>query len=102
MAAKDPFQVPVLTHATELPSPMADSLKITYWLSSRYPDLIPNERDPLIRRYLTELHALNYFSLSFPGRDHVAKGFETAVLRHLNEPSISDQYRRALEYKLGV
>ena len=81
---------------------MADSLDITFWLASRYPHLVPSENEALIRQYLMELHALNYFSLSFPGRDHVAKGFETAVQRRLDDPSTSDRYRKALEFKLEM
>ena len=81
---------------------MADSLDITFWLASRYLNLIPGESEALIRQYLAQLHALNYFSLSFPGRDHVAKGFETAVQRRLDDPSTSDRYRKALELKLSM
>ena len=81
---------------------MPDSLDITFWLTEYYPDLIPIESEALIRQYLAELHALNYFSLSFPGRDHVAKGFETAVQRRLDDPDTSDHYRKALEFKLSM
>jgi hypothetical protein len=55
-----------------------------------------------IHQYLTALHKVNYFSLSFPGRRNVAKGFEEAVQARLASPDISDRYRKALEFKLDV
>jgi hypothetical protein len=82
--------------------PMPDSLKQTYFLAERYPSLIPAAHDAQIRQLLRDLHALNYFSLSFPGRPHIAKGFEAAVLRRLEDPDISERYRKALEFKLNV
>lgn len=96
------IQVPVLTHATHLDAPIADSLEITFWLASRYPDLMPTKHEAEIRQYLVDLHALNYFSLSFPGRAHVAERFEAAVNRKLANPDIPHRYRKALELKLGV
>ncbi|KIV86884.1 hypothetical protein PV11_02466 [Exophiala sideris] len=98
----DHGQVPVLAHDSKLDRPIADSLEITYWLAARYSQLIPAEHEHEIRQYLKDLHALNYFSLSFPGRDEVAQGFENGVNRRLANPNISDQYRKALEFKLAV
>lgn len=63
---------------------------------------MPAEHEEEIRQYLKDLHALNYFSLSFPGRAHVAQGFEDAVNRRLADPDISNRYRKALEFKLTV
>ncbi|KAK5033476.1 hypothetical protein LTS07_003780 [Exophiala sideris] len=98
----DHGQVPVLAHDSKLDRPIADSLEITYWLAEKYPQLIPAEHKDEIRQYLKDLHALNYFSLSFPGRAEVAQGFENGVNRRLADPNISDQYRKALEFKLSV
>jgi len=95
-------QVPVLAHPSELDAPITDSLKITHWLARKYPDLMPVEHEAEIRQYLTDLHALNYFSLSFPGRPQVAQHLESTVQRRLQDSSISDRYRNALEFKLGV
>lgn len=81
---------------------MVDSLVITNWLAEKYPDLIPNEHEAQIRQFLIDLHALNYFSLSFPGRPQIAQQFEANVQRRLDDSSISDRYRKALEFKLGV
>ena len=55
-----------------------------------------------VHRYLTALHKINYFSLSFPGRPHVAKSFEDAIQKRLADPDISDRYRKALEFKLTM
>ncbi|KAI1614873.1 hypothetical protein EDD37DRAFT_404837 [Exophiala viscosa] len=95
-------QVPVLAHRSELDRPIADSVEMTLWLAARYPQLIPAVHEGEIRQYLKDLHALNYFSLSFPGRPEVAQGFEDGVNRRLDDPNISDRYRKALEFKLAV
>ena len=63
---------------------------------------MPSDKEEEIRQYLTDLHALNYFSLSFPGRPVIAKGLETSVSRRLEDPAISDEYRKALEFKLEM
>ncbi|KAJ9608388.1 hypothetical protein H2200_007376 [Cladophialophora chaetospira] len=95
-------QVPVLLSSTALESPMPDSLRMTLYMSTRYPELIPAAQDPQIRKLLVELHALNYFSLSFPTRPQIAKGFEAAILARLEQPDITDRYRKALEFKLDI
>jgi hypothetical protein len=81
---------------------MADSLKITFYMGSKYPDLIPDAHAANIRQFLIDLHGLNYFSLSFPGRPGVAQHIQNTVLQRLEEKSISDRYRKALEFKLKV
>jgi glutathione S-transferase len=84
-----------------LDKPIADSLDITHYLSNFYPSLIPTSQKEQITKGLQDLHALNYFSLSFPGRDHVAQGFKTAVFKRLSG-EISERYREALKYKLEM
>ena len=93
-------QVPVLT-SPSLDKSIADSLEITHFLAERYPSLIPASHEKEISCLLTELHALNYFSLSFEGKDYVAEGFKKSVLERLNG-DISPRYRDALTFKLGV
>ncbi|KEF62036.1 uncharacterized protein A1O9_00008 [Exophiala aquamarina CBS 119918] len=95
-------QVPVLAHSSKVDAPITDSLKITNWLATKYPDLMPTEHEAEIRQKLNDLHALNYFSLSFPGRPQIAQQLEANVQRRLQDSSISDRYRKALEFKLGV
>jgi glutathione S-transferase len=84
-----------------LDKPIADSLDITHYLSDFYPSLIPTPHKERITKGLQDLHALNYFSLSFPGRDHVAQGFKDAVMKRLGG-EISERYREALKYKLEM
>jgi glutathione S-transferase len=84
-----------------LDKPVADSLAITHYLASLYPSLLPPSHKERITKALQDLHALNYFSLSFAGRVHVAQGSKDAVMKRL-EGEISDRYREALKYKLEV
>lgn len=87
--------------STHLDKPIRDSLEITHFLAQQYPSLIPGKHKPEITQLLRELHALNYFSLSFPGRENVADGFKETVFKRL-DGDISDRYRNALTFKLGV
>ena len=80
---------------------MADSLEITHYLSKYYPSLIPVSHKDQINELLADLHGLNYFSLSFPGREQVAEGFRATINNKL-AGDISARYRDALKYKLGV
>lgn len=96
------FQVPVLANSAVLATPIADSMKMTIYMATLYPDLIPHERQEEIKALLTELHALNYFSLSFPGRPQMAEFLVGTVQKRLDNPGLSDRYRKALEFKLGV
>ena len=87
--------------STSLETPIADSLEITHFLAERYPSLIPASHKVQISDLLAELHALNYFSLSFTGREYVAEGLKQSVFRLL-DADISTRYRDALTFKLGV
>ena len=67
----------------------------------RYPQLLPEAHKTETMTLLADLHALNYFSLSFPDRPQVAQ----AMVKLLNDRlqgDISDEYRKLLEYKLEV
>jgi hypothetical protein len=92
----------VLINPKVLDAPMADSLKMTFYMGSKYPDLIPDAHAAEIRQFLINLHRLNYFSLSFPDRPGVAQYIQNAVLQRLEDKGISDRYRKALEFKLNV
>lgn len=72
------------------------------WLAERYPDLLPNSHREQICRLLRDLHALNYFSLSFLGRPQVAEGFKVAVQKRLDRTDISQRYRDALVGKIEM
>lgn len=93
-------QVPVLV-SDALENPITDSLQITHFLAARYPSLIPASHRAQITELLRDLHAINYFSLSFPGREYVVEGFKQNVSKLL-AADISPRYRDALIFKLGV
>ncbi|KAJ9618017.1 hypothetical protein H2204_013247 [Knufia peltigerae] len=92
-------QVPVLLTPAGQEGPITDSLEMTLYMASRYPSLIPSQYKEEIENFLTDLHALNYFSLSFPGRPQIAQKLVEAVQRRLDDPSISDRHRKAMEFK---
>lgn len=79
-----------------------DSLDITFWLCERYPSLRPREYAGEIDRLLRELHAINFFSLTFRNKAARAKAMEGGIIDRINEPGISARYKKALEYKLEV
>lgn len=84
-----------------LEKPIADSVDITHFLAERYPSLIPVSHNEQITKLLNDLHALNYFSLSFSGREYVAEGLKQSVIKRL-AGEVSPRYRDALTFKLGV
>ena len=92
----------MLFNPAVLGAPMPDSLRMTYYMAERYPGLVPDAHESQIRQFLGDLHALNQFSLAFPGRDRIAQGFQDNVLRRLADRNISDRYRKALEFKLTM
>lgn len=96
------MQVPVLTYPILLPSPIPDSLEITYYIATQYPSLIPDNHKAQIIELLKELHSINYFSLSFGSRPASADAQKAAVEQKLAQTGISEKYRKALEYKLTM
>jgi hypothetical protein len=84
-----------------LPKPIADSLEITFYLSKFYPPLLPASHEEQMATLLKDLHGLNYFSLSFPGRPNVAQSFKEAVEKRL-AGNISETYREALKFKIDM
>ncbi|KAK0112330.1 hypothetical protein ONS96_001578 [Cadophora gregata f. sp. sojae] len=95
-------QVPVLTHLSKLPNTISDSLDITYFIADNYLSLLPSDHKNEIIELLKELHAINYFSLSFGNRPASAKAQEAAVEKKIADPGISEKYRKALEFKLKI
>jgi len=95
-------QVPVLAPATQSSKAIADSLKITQELASKYPKLMPSEKKAEIKQCLEKLHALNFFSLSFFKEPEMAEGLLKAITEKLSNGNISDRHRKALEFKLKV
>jgi glutathione S-transferase len=95
-------QVPVLAGAALHPAPITKSLDITMYVAELYSDLQPTAHKQHIARFLHDLHAINYFSLSFGAKPQHASAMKDAVLQRMNEPSTSQRYREALEYKLKI
>lgn len=94
------MQVPALT-SPSIEKPLVDSLDITYFLMKRHPQLQPEAFGAVIASLLADLHAINYFSLTFQGRPSVAQDLFKAITTKL-EGDISTEYRKLLEYKLSV
>ncbi|KUJ08945.1 uncharacterized protein LY89DRAFT_598871 [Mollisia scopiformis] len=95
-------QVPVLTHPSRLPKPIADSLDITYYITTQYPGLVPESNKDQLIELLKELHRINFFSLSFGSRVGAVNAQKTAVEAKLAQTDISAKYRKALEYKKTI
>ena len=76
-------------------------MDITHFVMERYPRLLPEAHKTEIMALLADLHALNFFSLSFPGRPQAAQGLSKAITDRM-EGDISDKYRKLLEYKLTM
>jgi len=81
---------------------MLESLDITYYIAEHYLSLLLEEKKDQIIELLRELHDINYFSLSFGNKPAAANAQKAAVEEKLARPGISEQYRKALEYKLTV
>ncbi|ETI27195.1 hypothetical protein G647_09878 [Cladophialophora carrionii CBS 160.54] len=95
-------QVPVLGSPVAFSFPLAQTTAISKYIAERYPALHPPEHTDDIKRLLDEMHAMNFFTLSFVKSPKLASGFADAVLKRLANPDISDEYRKALEYKLMI
>ena len=93
-------KVPVLSNPTAFSFPLSQTAAISAYIAERYPSLLPGEHALEIKKLTDEMHELNFFSLSFRGSPELAKGFADAALRRLDDGSISEEYRKALEYKL--
>lgn len=102
LVAKMIEKVPVLSRIGGQEGNIPDSLKMTFHMTSNYPELMPAAHEKQIRQLLIDLHALNYFSLSFPGRPGVIQGIVDAIESRLDNPTISNRYRKALEFKLSM
>ncbi|ETS80556.1 hypothetical protein PFICI_08085 [Pestalotiopsis fici W106-1] len=92
-------QVPALT-GNDLPTPLTDSLDISYWLCNHFPGLLPEAHKPVIQQFLTQLHGFEGLSLSVPSKADRQEGVPNPSLDALLARSdITPEYKRALEYK---
>lgn len=85
---------------------MPDSRDITNYFSRTFPSLRPAGYEDQIDEMLDKIHApLPYFILSFGGghpADHVVKEFLPRIDGLLAREDLSEEYRRALEYKRSL
>ena len=93
-------QVPVLGNPAVFSFPMTQTSEISAFITERHPSLQPEKHAAEIRKLVKEMHELNFFTLSFRGSPKLATGFADAVLKRLDDKTISDKYRQALEYKI--
>jgi hypothetical protein len=93
------IQVPALT-SPSLPEPITDSLEITTFLTKKYPGLVPEAYSESILALLTELHEIQPFSLCVSQIYNTPEGVRNVGLDYLlSRSDISDEYRRALQFK---
>ncbi|KAM0247751.1 hypothetical protein ACHAQJ_009712 [Trichoderma viride] len=93
-------QVPALA-SPSLPEPIYDSVKITYYLASLFPSLMPPSHADMISSLLEKIHDINFFTITFTGRSDIANSIEEKILR-LMDSDVSPQYQKALQYKLEI
>lgn len=94
--------VPALTNNALLPKPLHETLDISWYLCHWYPSLLPQERETEIRGLIRELHEIGFPVLTFGPKDHHALDLDEDVKKILSRTDISDEYRKALEYKSTV
>lgn len=91
-------QVPVLVEM-DTGHRMPESVDITLHMARSYPSLLPSDYEEEIKRRLSQLHSINFFSLTFSGQHHVPQSWMKVLNRQLEE-TISQRYRKAIERKM--
>ncbi|RFU23878.1 hypothetical protein B7463_g12457, partial [Scytalidium lignicola] len=91
-------QVPAMT-SPHFPRPLTDSYDITKYIGAKCTGLCPPLHQDTILRLLRDLHAIQFLSLSFKPEEERAEGITKAIQDRLAEKDISDEYRKALEWK---
>lgn len=94
-------QVPAMT-ANVLPSPMPDSLDMSYhFVEHYYPGLLPEAHRQLIQDLLSKIHDIEGSSLTIkePRKELTIEVPNPGLDELLARTDISNEYRRALEYK---
>lgn len=82
-----------------LPSPLTDSLDISYHMCKYYPHLLPLSHESVIRSTLSQLHQIHALPLSVPREECGNKIRCEAVDELLGKTDTSLEYRQALEFK---
>ncbi|KAH6644959.1 hypothetical protein BKA67DRAFT_586560 [Truncatella angustata] len=85
------------------PEALTNSQAISYWFCELYPKLLPKAHREVIEVLLGQLHSIEGLSLSAPRpEDPQEDNVDPACDNLLARTGISDEYRRALEYKKEV
>lgn len=95
-------KVPVLYHKTRLPTPMSESVDISYYICARYLDLLPAEHADEIKSYVQRLHGISFYALTYETRPQHPEAMRQSLLALMNLPGISERYRTALEKKIEM
>lgn len=97
-------EVPVLVPAESVEhytGAIPDSVDITYFFADRYPSLLPSDNSENLRRLMSDLHAINFFSLTFTGKPQMQQGSADFLENKLaSENGMSGRYRKAIEEKI--
>lgn len=93
------LQVPVLVNQKLLPKPMPESENITWYLCERYSNLLPDQHAETIKRLVKKLHNISFYSLTFGNMPARGLKVQDKINQTLEDPSISEDYRKALLYK---
>lgn len=91
--------MPVLVNEGVFKEPMPESQDITWYFCERYPSLLPSQHAETIKRLVTELHNISFYSLTFGNMPARGLAILDKIDEILKDPSISDRYRKALLYK---
>jgi glutathione S-transferase len=79
---------------------LPDSRNITFKIAEYYPQLMPEQHVATIHRLLAELHAIDFYSLTFTGKYMFPCGTIATLLERRNSPETSDRYREVLDRKI--
>lgn len=82
---------------------MADSLDITNYFATMFPNMKPRGYEAQIDEMLSRIHNLPYAVLSFGGHpaQPILKGTMSKMKELLKRDDLSPRYRKALEAKLA-
>ncbi|TQV93064.1 hypothetical protein V2A60_003624 [Cordyceps javanica] len=90
-------QVPSLT-STLLASGLSDSQQIAKWLCEKQPELVPAAHKETIDKLMEKMYSFHFKALNIPP-EAAANGIPNVAAAMLEDSSISEKHRRALEIK---
>ena len=79
---------------------MPESVDITYYMAERYPALLPTDHEQDIKKFISKLHEINFFSLTFTGQPKVPQSWKK-ILQDELDSSPSERYRKSINHKMG-